>query len=225
MVALQYAFNDAWRVLIILRCYIRILSLAVTAAHPLESPTPGTSSDQLQIFSAKESQSTGTQYSKLDSEAENSTDSDGPLLKRQTDKIRMEYSLLKNSFMKHFLERERSGDVSFDELYSCAIDVFDLEDHEYMFFKENRNCEQLLMKLFEQQNYVNFYKLKHLITQYGTQKDKASVQKYTEDYMHYAKQRVFDYDPYLFSPEYICNDRVMFASDVKSEDSSHTTPR
>ena len=207
-----------------------MLSLAVTTARLLESPAPGTSSDQLQIVSAKESQSMGTQYSMLDSENENSTDISGvvytafpqdawkmhrALLKRQTDKIRMKYSSLKNSFLKHFLEREKSGDVNFNKLYSCAIDVFDLEDHEYMKFKEDRNCEQLMMKLFEQQNYVNFDKLTHLITQCGTQKDEASAQKYTEDYKHYAKQRVFDYDPDLISTESISNDRVVFASDEK----------
>ena len=186
-----------------------------------------TSSSQLEsVVSSRETQSTGTQYRKLDSENENSTDSSAPmyvafpqdarkmyraLLKRETDKIRMKYSSFSQSFKTNFLEREESGEVNFDDLYSCAVDVFDFSNHEYLL--QNRNCKQLLQKLLLQQSYVNFDKLKHLIIMCGTKKDKEEAEKYIEEYKHYAKQRVFECDPDLISSEPVRDERVVFVSD------------
>ena len=202
-----------------------ILSVAITAAGPIKSDTSGSSSNQPELFPQREAQSTGTQYSKdLDSESENSTDSDAScvcdifpqddcklrrsLLKDQTEHIRREYSTLSQTFKRNFLEREKAGSVCFDDLYECAIEVFDFENCEDLV-----DCKQLLHKLLLQQNYMNFDRLKHLISLYGTEEDKKNAEKYTEEYTQYAKQRVFGCDPGLISSEPGREDRVVFVSD------------
>ena len=191
----------------------------------MKSDTSGTSNSQLESFSLKAVQSTGTQYSKLDSESETLADCGGTyatfpqdyrmlhrsLLKRQTDKIRMKYSLFSQSFMTNFLGREKTGSVSFDNLYRSAADVFDFENHEDLL--KSRNCEQVLNQFLLQQSYVNFDKLKHVIIMCGTEEDKKNSEQYIEEYMHYAKQRVFECDPHLISSEPKRDDRVVFVSD------------
>ena len=175
---------------------------------------------QPESFSTKEVQSTGTQYSReLDSESENSTDSGAAcvhatfprdtryqmhraLMKDQTDDIRKKYSQFSHSFETNFLEREKSGCISFKDLYAHAVDLFDFSNHEELL--QHSSCKQLLQDLLLQQSYVNFRKLKHLITMCGTEEDKKNSERYTEDFKNYAKQRVF---------EPVRDDRVVFVSD------------
>ena len=192
----------------------------------MKSDISSTSNNQLESFSSKAVQSTGKQYSKLDSESENFTDCGGTyatfpqndcklhrsLLKKQTDKIREKYSLFSESFMKNFLERENTSEsVGFNNLYRPAANVCDFKNHEDLL--KNCNCEQVLDQLLLQQSYVNFGKLKHVISQCGTEKDKKNSEQYTKEYMHYAKQRVFECDPDLISGKAVRDDRVVFVSD------------
>ena len=132
----------------------------------MKKDTSGASSSQPESFSSKVVQSTGTQYSKLDSESEYSTDSGAmystfpqdhhntqcSVLKRETEKIQLKYSSLSQSFKRNFLEQEKSGGVCFDDLLSCAIEVFNFENCEDLV-----DCKQLLNKIIlRQQNYMNF---------------------------------------------------------------------
>ena len=184
----------------------------------MKKDTSGASSSQPESFSSKVVQSTGTQYSKLDSESEYSTDSGAmystfpqdhhntqcSVLKRETEKIQLKYSSLSQSFKRNFLEQEKSGGVCFDDLLSCAIEVFNFENCEDLV-----DCKQLLNKIIlRQQNYMNFHKLVHLISTFCTEKDNEDAQNYIEEYKHYAKQRVFK-----CSLDLVKDDRVMFVSD------------
>ena len=161
----------------------------------------------------------------MDSESENSTDSNAScmyaifpqddrklhcsILKDQTEHIRREYSTLSQTFKRNVLEREKAGSVCFDDLYECAIEVFNFENCEDLV-----DCKQLLNKIIlRQQNYMNFDRLKHLISLYGTEEDKKNAEKYTKEYTQYAKQRVFECDPGLISSEPVREDRVVFVSE------------
>ena len=190
----------------------------------MKSRTPVTPKSQPESLLPKAAQSTGTQCSKLDSESENSTDSGAmyaafppdnrkmhrALFERQTDKIRGRYCLFSQSFVTNFLEREKSGSVSFDTLYRCAISVFDFENHEDLL--KGHNCEQVLNQLLLKQGFMNFNKLTDLIAMCGTEEDKKNVLEYTEAFTHYAKQRVFECDSDLICSEPKRDDRVVFVS-------------
>ena len=130
------------------------------------------------------------------------------LLKDHTEHIRREYSTLSQTFKRNLLKQEKAGSVCFDDLYECAIEVFDFENIEDLV-----DCKQLLHKLLLQQNYMNFDRLKHLISFYGTEEDKKNADHYTEHFKHYAKQRLFECDPGLISSEPVREDRVVFVSD------------
>ena len=193
----------------------------------MKSDISGTSSNQLESFSSKETPPTGMQYSNdLDSKSENSTDSGAPcvyaifpqndrklhrsILKDQSKQIRREYCNLSETFKKSFLEQEKAGGVCFDDLYACAIklELFDFENIEDLV-----DCKQLLNKLDLQQNYMHFDGLIDLISFYGTEEDKKNADHYTEHFKHYAKQRLFECDPGLISSESVREDRVVFVSD------------
>ena len=130
------------------------------------------------------------------------------LLKEKTEEIKSYYYDVYHSFMKSLLRREEKGEVIFNNIYIYAKELF-----EFVSSGPFTHSEQLLHEISSGQSYMNFDLLKAFIEQCGSEEDVEQMQKYSEAFAKYVKQRIFEYEPDLIGSELLRHETVMFLLD------------
>lgn len=129
-------------------------------------------------------------------------------LKEKTKAIKLYYNNVCDSFTNSFLEREEKGDAEFEKFYLAAMELFEFENN-----KPFINSQQLLDEIRMRQSYMNFDLIKAVIEKCGTENDCEQIQKYSDAFEEYVKQRMFECEPDLISSEPLGHENVVFVLD------------
>lgn len=113
------------------------------------------------------------------------------LCEKGTFKIQKLYIELWMKFHKYIQSKQ-----CYDELYYSTVTLFELtEDHDVC---RERELKKLLRYIFEKQSYLNYFILKEIITQCGSQEDKLRLTRYDVEYSDYICNRRFKISPESF---------------------------